>query len=106
MVADIKNIIFDFGGVLVDLDKSRCIEAFKNLGFYQAEQLVDTYSQQGVFGKLEAGLITREEFCNILDKIDHHYFDYVITHTCPEAWMPTDLFMKGVDSSKISREYI
>lgn len=48
--------------------------------------------------------LTREEFCNILDKIDHHYFDYVITHTCPEAWMPTDLFMKGVDQSKISRQ--
>ncbi len=63
MAAEIKNIIFDFGGVLVDLDKSRCIESFKSIGFYQAEQLVDTYSQQGVFGKLEAGFITREEFC-------------------------------------------
>lgn len=48
--------------------------------------------------------LTREEFLNILDKIDHHHFDYVITHTCPEAWMPTDLFMKGVDQSKISRQ--
>lgn len=48
--------------------------------------------------------LTREEFFNILDKIDHHCFDYVITHTCPEAWMPTDLFMKGVDQSKISRQ--
>ena len=48
--------------------------------------------------------LTREEFLNILDKIDHRHFDYVITHTCPEAWMPTDLFMKGVDQSKISRQ--
>jgi 3-oxoacid CoA-transferase subunit A len=48
--------------------------------------------------------LTREEFINILDKIDHRYFDYVITHTCPEAWMPTDLFMKGVDQSKVSRQ--
>ena len=48
--------------------------------------------------------LTRKEFLNILDKVDHHHFNYVITHTCPEAWMPTDLFMKGVDSSKISRQ--
>ena len=28
----IKNIIFDFGGVLVDLDRRRCIDAFKRIG--------------------------------------------------------------------------
>ena len=40
---------------------------------------------------------------NILDKIDHHSFDFVFTHTCPEDWQPYDLFMSGVDQSKVSK---
>ena len=30
---NIKTIIFDLGGVLMDLDKQKCIEAFEDLGF-------------------------------------------------------------------------
>lgn len=63
-IRNVKNIIFDFGGVLVELDKPRCVEAFTRLGFSQASQWVDTYSQQGVFGLLERGDITPEEFCH------------------------------------------
>lgn len=59
----IKNVIFDFGGVLVDLDKPRCLEAFARLGFPQAAGWVDAYSQQGIFGQLESGDITPETFC-------------------------------------------
>ena len=29
---NIKNIIFDLGGVLVGLDPKRCIEAFRKVG--------------------------------------------------------------------------
>ena len=28
----INNIIFDFGGVIVDLDKERCLQSFEKLG--------------------------------------------------------------------------
>lgn len=47
--------------------------------------------------------LTLEECCDILDKVDHYSFDYVFTHTCPEAWQPTDLFMSVVDQSKVSK---
>ena len=47
--------------------------------------------------------LTDEEMCNILDKIDHQYFDYVFTHTCPEDWQPTDLFLSGINQSKVSK---
>lgn len=47
--------------------------------------------------------LTDEEMCNILDKIDHQSFDYVFTHTCPEAWQPTDLFINSIDQSKVSK---
>src|SRR5574344_1094911 len=64
MDREIKNIIFDFGGVLVDLDKSRCIEAFTDLGYPDVMALVGKYQQYGVFASLEDGSISSEVFCN------------------------------------------
>ena len=44
----IKNIIFDFGGVIVDLDRERCIEGFERLGVNVRDAL-GQYVQSGVF---------------------------------------------------------
>ena len=41
-------LLFDFGGVLVDLDKERCIRAFESLGF-DIRPFLGTYRQAGVF---------------------------------------------------------
>ena len=32
MLEDIKNIVFDLGGVMIDLDKERCIREFHKIG--------------------------------------------------------------------------
>lgn len=64
----IKNIVFDFGGVLVDLDRERCISAFENLGVNVREAL-GQYVQSGVFSDLELGEIDAEEFCDALRQI-------------------------------------
>ena len=48
--------------------------------------------------------LTNEEMNNILDKVDHKHFNYVFTHTCPEAWQPYDLFLSFVDQSKVSKK--
>jgi putative hydrolase of the HAD superfamily len=58
----IRNIIFDMGGVLVDIDRERCVEAFRRIGFPEADQMLDCYSQKGVFGDLESGRVTPAEF--------------------------------------------
>ena len=65
-IRKIKNLIFDFGGVLVDLDKARCLEAFACLGFTQVSSMIDAYCQQGLFGQLEDGTVTPEDFCRQL----------------------------------------
>lgn len=69
MDCKIRNIIFDFGGVLINLDKPRCVEALGKLGFKQAGELINSYYQQGIFEKMELGLITPEEFCSGIRKI-------------------------------------
>lgn len=62
----IKNLIIDFGGVLIDLDRQRCIEHFKQLGLPHVETLLDCYCQQDFFQKHEKGLISNEEFRNTI----------------------------------------
>lgn len=62
------KLLFDFGGVLVDLDKSRCIQAFQKLGFDILPYL-GTYAQGGFFSELERGLITVPEFCQKLREV-------------------------------------
>lgn len=57
------NLLFDYGGVLVDLDKQRCIRAFEALGF-DIRPYLGTYAQAGFFSELERGAISVEGFCD------------------------------------------
>jgi putative hydrolase of the HAD superfamily len=60
-----RHLLFDFGGVLVDLDKQRCINAFAELGFDIVPYL-GTFQQGGFFSDFERGVITTKEFCDII----------------------------------------
>lgn len=59
----IRAIVFDLGGVLIDLDFERCVRAFREiLGYGRITELLDLSHQKGIYGDMEAGLITAEEF--------------------------------------------
>ena len=59
----IKAIIFDMGGVLVDLDIEDCKRAFKEyLGYDKIDELIDPCHQKGIYGDLEEGKISGDEF--------------------------------------------
>ncbi len=61
--AMIKAIVFDMGGVLVDLDPKACIRAFLDiLGYERIKELIDPYHQKGIYGELEEGAISADEF--------------------------------------------
>ena len=51
----IRNIIFDLGGVILTLDQPQAVRRFEALGLKDAEQRLDPYTQQGIFGDLEEG---------------------------------------------------
>lgn len=58
---NLKNIIFDFGGIIVDLDKQAAVDAFAALGCRVADS-IGTYAQKGVFAALETGQMPEAEF--------------------------------------------
>ncbi|MFI3247847.1 MAG: HAD family phosphatase [Rikenellaceae bacterium] len=64
MLSNIKCIIFDIGGVLVDLDLERCLESFRSIGFEDARNMVSCYHPASFFGSLERGEISIDEFCS------------------------------------------
>lgn len=94
-ISKIKNLIFDFGGVLVDLDKARCLEAFARLGFTQVSSMIDAYCQQGLFGQLEDGTVTPEDFCRQLCE------QTGIQATDAEIWQAWNLFLVGIPVWKL-----
>ena len=62
----IKNLLIDFGGVLINLDRPRCIENFKKLGLQNVDELLNVYHQQGIFMQQEKGLVTSAEFRDVI----------------------------------------
>ncbi|WP_300601503.1 HAD family phosphatase [Niabella sp.] len=58
----IKNVIFDFGGVLLNLDFKRSFAAFEALGFDDFEDKFSQYKAAPIFQELEKGLIAAPAF--------------------------------------------
>ena len=79
----IRTIIFDLGGVIVTLDQSQAVKRFQALGLSDAEQRLDPYTQQGIFGDLEAGMIDAETFRQELGKLVGREVTF---QECCHAW--------------------
>ena len=84
----IKNLIIDFGGVLIDLDRQRCIENF-------AKAMLDVCHQQGFFLQHEKGLITSAEFRN---EIREQIGKIVTDARIDAAW---NSFLGGIPTYKL-----
>lgn len=61
-IPGIKNLLFDQGGVIVDIERDRCLKQLRMLGMKHPENLVGLYKQDGPFFALENGDITLDEF--------------------------------------------
>jgi putative hydrolase of the HAD superfamily len=61
---NIKTIIFDLGGVLINLDTEAAVRSFKELGFLDAHKYLNDYLQKGIFLEMEKGKLTNDEFCD------------------------------------------
>lgn len=65
-MTSIRNVIFDLGGVLVDLDIERCRAAFRALGMPEVARIIDTSHPAEMLGRLERGDSSVHEACDAM----------------------------------------
>ena len=58
----IKNIIFDLGGVLLDLDVDRCMDRLEEVGLREVRQWMTGTNEKGFFKEYECGTLTTDQF--------------------------------------------
>ncbi len=80
----IKNVLFDLGGVVITLCQPEAIRRFAALGLTDAADYLDQYTQGGIFGKLEEGSMSAEDFRNELSRIVGRE---ITASECRHAWL-------------------
>ncbi|MBQ0086052.1 MAG: HAD family phosphatase [Prevotella sp.] len=93
----IKNIVFDFGGVLVGLDKGASVRAFKDFGADVIAKYIDDYRSEDLFNDLELGKITMEDFC---DEARRQCDKQLADEDIKNAWL---LLLTGVAQKKLDK---
>ena len=95
----IKNIIFDLGGVIITISHQEALRRFQRLGLKDAERQLDPYTQNGIFGDLEEGKITAEDFRRELSRMVGRELTY---GECQHAWhgYRADLPQRNLDALK------
>ncbi|MDE6181453.1 MAG: HAD family phosphatase [Phocaeicola sp.] len=68
MDSKIKNVVFDLGGVLINLDSDNCLNAFRKAGFQDIENQVGQLRREGLFSQFELGNIEPDEFREAIRK--------------------------------------
>ncbi|MEO6232277.1 MAG: HAD family phosphatase [Ferruginibacter sp.] len=79
----IKNIIFDLGGVLLNIDYNRTSQAFKKLGVLGFDDLYSQANANHLFEALETGAIEEDEF---YETIDTYCLPETTQRQMEEAW--------------------
>ncbi|MCP9610676.1 HAD family hydrolase [Coprobacter tertius] len=95
-MGEIKNIVFDLGGVLLSLDRDKAVKRFEEIGMADAEQMIDPYHQKGIFLDLEEGRLTRKGF---YEKVKEHIGKDISAEAIDYAWMG---FIVDVEEYKLS----
>ena len=72
----IKNIIFDLGGVILNIDYARPQDEFRKLGISGIDDLYSKQSQHPLFNKLETGKITEAQFVDEIQKFSSKPLNY------------------------------
>jgi len=69
MIQGVKNIIFDLGGVILNIDYNRTEKAFIDMGIENFPALYSQLHQSSLFDKFEIGQIGRDQFIGTMQEI-------------------------------------
>jgi putative hydrolase of the HAD superfamily len=94
---NIKNIIFDLGGVILDIDPGKTRQAFRELGFSDLEALFAELKD--IIFRFETGKVTKDTFYNVLKEHNQNQFTFA---EMENAWnsMILDIPRERVDILK------
>ena len=79
----VKNIILDFGGVIIDVSYDAAASAFKKLGLKHFDEIYSQKKQEHFFDDYEKGIISDDEFRN---EIKRHLAKSVTDEQIDAAW--------------------
>ena len=65
----IKNLLFDLGGVIMEIERKNAVKALERIGMSNANEFLGEYSQKGPFLQLEEGSITPRQFRDEIRKL-------------------------------------
>lgn len=80
----IRNIVFDFGGVIIKINYRKAVDRFRRLGLEDAENHLDPYTQRGIFGDMECGKISDETFRRELSRMVGRELTW---EECQSGWL-------------------
>ena len=80
---NIDAIIFDLGGVLIDIDYTKTRQAFEHLGISNFNELYSQASQQDLFDRFETGQISGQHFIN---SILNYFSEPISPNKVVHAW--------------------
>lgn len=78
-MAEIKQIVLDLGGVIIDLDYNRSITSFEQLGIFDFSTSFTKKEQASFFDRFDKGQLSPAEFRNEVRKL------------CPEPLSDTEI---------------
>jgi glucose-1-phosphatase len=79
----LKNIIFDLGAVLIDIDYQKTEQSFIDLGYDNFETMYTQYTANPIFQQLEKGEISNDKFYETIISLNKNH---VSTLQIKNAW--------------------
>lgn len=95
MSKSIKNILFDFGGVIISLDKQKALNRFTEIGFPNIQEYLGEFRQKGIFLEYEEGKINREDFLTEFRRMSNN--KNITAEQIDYAWLG---FLDGIPDYK------
>jgi putative hydrolase of the HAD superfamily len=92
---NIKNILFDFGGIIIDLDLDKAISGFESLGIRGFSSKKNLAMNGSLFENFERGLINEADFRNEMRKLANKKLS---DHEIDIAW---NSLLIGIPASRI-----
>ena len=93
--AGVKNIIFDLGGVIIDIDFHESIKAYSEISTLSTQEVLKRADSSSIFIEYEKGLISDEEFrmgirllldCNVSDNTIDNAWNALLLNIPSHRW--------------------